>query len=299
MKPTKSQAEALQRRRRRLDRFINLTLRYIVAVALIIFAVIPALWVVAASLNPAKSLAGGTFFPKNPQMINYHQLLTNEFFPYLQWLLNSFKVAGISTAVTVVITCVAGYALSRFRIKGKESFQTAILILNVFPAILAVVALYSMFSQLGLHIPWLGLDSHGALIMIYISFAMGINVLLVKAYIDAIPMEIDESAMVDGATPWQTFRYIILPMITPIVITVAVLTFIATYGDFVIARVLLKSADKLTVMVGIQLFQTDRFDRDFGMISAGAVIAAIPVILMYFPLQRYVISGLTTGSIKG
>jgi arabinogalactan oligomer/maltooligosaccharide transport system permease protein len=88
-------------------------------------------------------------------------------------------------------------------------------------------------------------------------------------------------------------------MILPIVITVGVLTFIATYGDFVIARVLLKSADQLTVMVGINLFQTDRFDRDFGMISAGAVIAAIPVILLYFPLQRYVISGLTTGSIKG
>jgi ABC-type maltose transport system permease subunit len=273
--------------------------RYLIAIALIIFAVVPALWVVAASLNPAKSLAGGTFFPKEPSLINYDELLNNDFFPYVQWLLNSFKVAGISTLVTVVITCVAGYALARFRIRGKQHLQTGILILNVFPAILAVVALYTMFQQTGIYIPWLGLDSHGALIMIYISFAMGINVLLVKAYIDAIPMDLDESALVDGATHWQTFRYIIFPMILPIVITVSVLTFIATYGDFVIARVLLKSADLLTVMVGIQLFQTDRFDRDFGMIAAGAVIAAIPIILMYFPLQRYVISGLTTGSIKG
>jgi ABC-type maltose transport system permease subunit len=274
-------------------------LRYALAIALIVFAVVPALWVVAASLNPAKSLAGGTFFPRNPDLSNYFELLNNEFFPYLTWLTNSFKVAGISTLATIVITCVAGYALSRFRIRGKEYLQTAILILNVFPAILAVVALYSMFQQIGFYIPWLGLDSHGALMMIYISFAMGINVLLVKAYIDSIPMDLDESAMVDGATPWQTFRHIIFPMILPIVITVGVLTFIATYGDFVIARVLLKSADQLTVMVGINLFQTDRFDRDFGMISAGAVIAAIPVILLYFPLQRYVISGLTTGSIKG
>lgn len=273
--------------------------RYAIALGLVIFAVTPALWVVAASFNPAKSLAGGTFFPRNPSFINYGELLNNKFFPYVQWLLNSFKVAGISTAVTILITCLAGYALARFRIKGKRQMQTGILILNVFPAILAVVALYTMFSQFGTYIPWLGLDSHGALIMIYISFAMGINVLLVKAYIDAIPTDLDESALVDGATRWQTFRHIIFPMIMPIVITVGVLTFIATYGDFVIARVLLKSADQLTVMVGINLFQTDRFDRDFGMIAAGAVIAAIPIILLYFPLQRYVISGLTTGSIKG
>jgi ABC-type maltose transport system permease subunit len=291
--------ENTARLRRRVSKFLSFASRYLLAIVLIIFAVTPALWVVAASFNPAKSLAGGTFFPKNPSFINYQQLLSNQFFPYVRWLLNSFKVAGISTSITILITCMAGYALARFRIKAKRQLQLGILILNIFPAILAVVALYSMFQQLGQFIPWLGLDSHGALIMIYISFAMGINVLLVKAYIDAIPMDLDESALVDGATPWQTFRHIIFPMIIPIVITVGVLTFIATYGDFVIARVLLKSADQLTVMVGIQLFQTDRFNRDFGMIAAGAVIAAIPVILLYFPLQKYVISGLTTGSIKG
>ncbi len=285
--------------RRTVLRLLSYAIRYLIAAALILFAVVPAVWVVSASLNPAKSLASGTFFPTNPSFINYDELFNNEFFPYVQWLLNSFKVAGIATIVTVFLTCIAGYALSRFRIKGKQHLQTGILILNVFPAILAVVALYSMFQQLGSHVSWLGLDTHGALIAIYISFAMGVNVLLVKAYIDSIPADLDESALVDGATPWQTFRYVIFPMIVPIVITVGVLTFIATYGDFVIARVLLKSADQLTVMVGINLFQTDRFDRDFGMISAGAVIAAIPIILLYFPLQRYVISGLTTGSIKG
>jgi arabinogalactan oligomer/maltooligosaccharide transport system permease protein len=135
--------------------------------------------------------------------------------------------------------------------------------------------------------------------MIYIAGAMGINVLMVKAYIDTIPLEIDESALVEGATHWQTFRHIIFPMITPIVITVGVLSFIVSYGDFVIARILLKSSDQLTVMVGLMLFRTDRFDQDFGMITAGAVLAAIPIILIYIPLQNYVIRGLTAGSIKG
>jgi arabinogalactan oligomer/maltooligosaccharide transport system permease protein len=156
-----------------------------------------------------------------------------------------------------------------------------------------------MLQQLGDPIPYLGLDTHTALIIIYVSGSMGINVLMVKAYIDSIPAELDESALVDGASHWQTFTNIILPIMTPIVITIAVLTFIAAYGDFVIARVLLKSADQLTVMVGLMLFQTDRFDQDFGVITAGAVMAAIPVIAIYIPLQKFVIDGLTAGSVKG
>jgi ABC-type maltose transport system permease subunit len=279
--------------------WISLVIRYIIAVLLILFAVIPALWVVSASLNPAKSLIGGTFFPENPGMVNYQELLTNEFFPYVTWLTNSLKIASITTVLTVFITCLAGYTLSRFRFRGRRQLMLAILILNVFPAILAMVAIFSMLQQLGLYIPWLGLDTHLGLIVIYVSGSMGINVLLVKAYIDSIPQELDESALVDGASHWQTFRHIILPIMTPIVITIGVLTFIATYGDFIIARVLLKSSDQLTVMVGLQLFQTDRFDRDFGMITAGAVLAAIPIILIYIPLQKYVIDGLTAGSVKG
>lgn len=283
----------------RFRRRISMGIRYIIAAILIVFAVAPALWVISASLNPAKSLVGGTIWPKNPGFTNYVQLLYNDFFPYEQWLLNSFKIATISTLIIVAITCVTGYALSRFRFRGHEYMMTAILILNVFPAILAMVALFSMMQQIGLYIPWLGLDTHGGLIMIYIAGAMGINVLMVKAYIDTIPLEIDESALVEGATHWQTFRHIIFPMIRPIVITVAVLSFIATYGDFIIARILLRSSENLTVMVGLMLFRTDRFDQDFGMITAGAVLAAIPIILIYIPLQNYVIGGLTAGSVKG
>lgn len=280
-------------------KLLSFAARYAVAIILILFAVLPALWVVSASLNPAKSLISGTFFPENPGLTNYQELMSNTFFPYPKWLLNSIKVASITTVITVFLTCLAGYTLSRFRFKGRRAIMSAILILNVFPSILAMVAIFSMLQQLGLYVAALGLDTHTALICIYVAGSSGINVLLVKAYIDSIPIELDESALVDGATPWQTFRHIILPIMTPIVITIGVLTFIAAYGDFVIARVLLKSSENLTVMVGLQLFQTDRFDRDFGMITAGAVLAAIPIILIYIPLQKYVIDGLTAGSVKG
>ncbi|MBL8130863.1 MAG: sugar ABC transporter permease [Anaerolineae bacterium] len=290
----------VRRAQSRLPRkVLGMFIRYLIAVILILFAVIPALWIISASLNPAKSLIGGTFFPQNPGFINYEQLLSNPFFPYVIWLGNSLKIAIITTALTVFLTSLSGYTLSRFRFTGRRTLMMAILVLNVFPSILGMVAIFSMLQQLGAFIDWLGLDGHAALILIYVTGSSGINVLLVKAYIDTIPLELDESALVDGATPWQTFRHIVLPVMTPIVITIGVLTFIASYGDFVIARVLLKSSENLTVMVGLQLFQTDRFDQDFGMITAGAVIAAIPIILIYIPLQKYVIDGLTAGSVKG
>jgi ABC-type maltose transport system permease subunit len=278
---------------------LSLALRYSLAVILILFAIIPALWVVSTSFDPAKSLGSASFFPQEASLINYEELLNNDFFPYTQWFINSLKIATITTLLTVFITCLAGYTLSRFRFRGRKQLMGAILILNVFPAILAMVAIFSMFQQLGAQVSFLGLDTHGSLILVYVSGAMGINVLMVKAYIDSIPKELDESALVDGASHWQTFTRIILPSMMPIVITVGVLTFISSYGDFVIARVLLKSSDQLTVMVGLMLFQTDRFDQDFGMITAGAVIAAIPIITIYIPLQRFVIDGLTAGSVKG
>jgi ABC-type maltose transport system permease subunit len=282
----------------RFQRTASIGIRYVIAILLVLFAVLPALWVVSSSLNPAKSLVGGTLWPKNPGFTNYVQLLNNEFFPYKQWLLNSLKIAGITSMLTMLITCTTGYALSRFRFEGRRTVMTVILILNIFPSILAIVALFATMQQFGLYFSWLGLDTHGGVIMIYTAGAMGINALMVKSYIDSIPMELDESAMVEGATHWQTFRYIILPMIIPIVITVGVLSFISAYGDFVVARVLLKTADKLTVMVGIMLFRSDRFDQDFGVITAGSVMAAIPIILLYIPLQKYIISGLTAGSVK-
>jgi arabinogalactan oligomer/maltooligosaccharide transport system permease protein len=282
----------------RIQRFFSFGSRYFIALLLILFAVVPTLWVISASFNPAKSLSSAYLIPKDPDLNNYKQLLEDVNFPYLKWFTNSLKIATITSLATVFITCLTGYALSRFRFKGRRTLMSAILIINVFPSILAMVALYTIMQQIGQFVPAFGFDTHGGLILIYISGQMGINALMVKSYIDSIPKELDEAAWVEGASYWQTFRYVILPMITPILITVGLLAFIGSYGDFIIARVLLKSADKLTVMVGLFLFRSDRFDVDFGKITAGAVLAMLPVIMLYFPLQKYVISGMTTGAVK-
>jgi ABC-type maltose transport system permease subunit len=263
------------------------------------FAVLPALWVISASLNPAKSLVGATLIPRNPSLVNYDDLINHPSFPYEMWLWNSIKITVISVALTVAITTVAGYALSRFRFAGKRAFMNGILILNVFPAVLTIIALFGEVQQIGTQIPFFGLDSHWTLIAIYVSFGMGINVLLVKRYIDRLPAELDESALVDGASHGKVFRAIVLPLIVPIIVTISILQFFAIYGDFIIARVILRSTDNLTVMVGLQLFQTMRFEQDWGVITAGAVLATLPVLLLYIPVQKYVISGLTSGAVKG
>jgi arabinogalactan oligomer/maltooligosaccharide transport system permease protein len=273
--------------------------RYPLAMLMIAFAVIPALWVISASLNPAKSLIGTSLIPDNPSLVNYDDLVNHPSFPYETWLWNSIKITVISVALTVAVTTLAGYALSRFRFAGKRSLMNGILILNVFPAVLSIIALFGMMQQIGTQIPWFGLDSHWSLIAVYVSFGMGINVLLVKRYIDRVPVELDESALVDGASHGKVFRAIVLPLIVPIIVTVSVLQFFAIYGDFIIARVLLRSTDNLTVMVGLQLFQTMRFEQDWGVITAGAVLATLPVLLLYIPVQKYVISGLTSGAVKG
>lgn len=276
----------------------SMTLRYIVAVLLVIFAVIPFFWVVATSLNPAKSLLGAHLIPERVTLGNYTDLLNSKSFAFGLWMVNSFKVSFISVFFIVLITCVSAYALSRFRFTGKRQIMLAIMILNVFPGILAMIALYTMMQQLGTFIPFLGLNTHGGLIFIYVAGSMSINTLMVKSYIDTIAVELDESAMMEGATHWQTFWQIIFPVITPIVVTVGILAFMSTYGDFIIANLLLKGNDKITVMAGIYQFTQQRFDTNWGIVTAGTVIAALPVVALFFMTQKHILGGLTSGAVK-
>ncbi|HEX2619805.1 MAG TPA: sugar ABC transporter permease [Phototrophicaceae bacterium] len=279
-------------------RLLGYAVRYLIAALLIVFAFIPVVWVVSASFNTSGSLVSIEIIPAHAGIDNYRGLLENNYYPYTTWLFNSFKIAGISTFLSVLSTAVAAYALSRFRFYGRQQLMRAILIVNVFPGILSMIALYSIMQQLGNHISFLGLDSHASLILIYTSGAMSINVFLVKGYMDSIPIDIDESALVDGATHGQIFRQITLPLAKPILVTISVLTFMAIYGDFILPRVLLQSADQLTVMVGLYLFQSADYAQNWGVFTAGAIVAALPVLVIYLLLQNYIIGGLTAGAVK-
>ncbi|MDR0455097.1 MAG: ABC transporter permease subunit [Treponema sp.] len=281
-----------------VNKQIVTTLKYIVALALMIFAVIPFFWIVATSFNPARSLLGANLIPSALTVNNYFDLLSNTNLFFGKWMLNSFKVSAISVIIIVMLTCTSAYALSRFRFAGKRGVMMGIMILNIFPGILAMIAIFVMMQQIGNYFPMIGLNTHGGLICVYVAGAMSINVLMVKSYIDTISCELDESALIEGATYWQIFWKIIFPVIKPMVITVAILAFMSTYGDFVIANLLLKGNDRVTVMVGIYQFTQQRFDTNWGIVTAGTVMAAIPVVVLFFASQKYIIGGVMMGAIK-
>lgn len=274
------------------------TIRYAIAAVLVVFAVLPFFWVLMTSFNEAKSLLGATLIPAHMSLTNYQELLSSTTLNFSRWLFNSFTISSISVLLIVGITCLSAYALSRFRFKGKRGIMMAIMILNVFPGILAMIAIYTLMQQIGTYLPFLGLNSHGGLILIYVAGAMSINTLMVKAYIDTVPIELDESAMLEGASSWYTFWKIVFPIIKPMVITVGILAFMGTYGDFIIANLLLKGNDNITVMVGIYQFTQQRFDTDWGVVMAGTILAALPVVVLFFMAQKHILAGITAGAVK-
>ena len=282
-----------------LRRKISIGLRLIVAVILIIFSIFPILWVISASFNPTGSLATQQLIPRNPGLGNYRELLTSGEFPFWVWFGNSIKIASITSLGSLAITTIAAYAFSRFRFRGRLTMLKGIFLIQVFPTLLALVAVFLMISQIGDVLPFMGLNTHTSLILVYLGGAMGTNIWLMKGYLDTVPRDIDESAMVEGATNWQIFVRLILPLLRPILIVIAIINYIGTYGEFILARVLLSSNDKYTLMVGLQIFSGAQFDQRWGVFAAGALIGGLPIMIIYLILQDQIIGGLTTGAVKG
>lgn len=282
-----------------LQRRIGIGLRLFVAVFLIIFSIFPILWVISASINPTGSLATQKLIPENPGWGNYQTLLESGEFPFWTWFGNSVKIALITDVLSLSITTIAAYAFSRFRFRGRQTMLKAILLIQVFPALLALVATFLMISQIGDVFPFLGLNTHASLILVYLGGAMGINIWLMKGFLDTIPRDIDESARVEGATDWQIFTRLILPLLRPILVVIAILNYIGTYGEFVLARVLLKSNEQYTLMVGLQVFAGAQFNQRWGVFAAGALIGALPIMIIYLALQDQIMGGLTQGAVKG
>lgn len=296
-----SSASRIQRLRtsKKAQHQFSVGVRLIVAVFLIIFSVFPVLWVISASLNPTGTLATQTLIPGNPGFGNYATLLTSDVFPFWPWFWNSIKIASITSVLSLSITTIAAYAFSRFRFRGRQAMLKGILLINVFPNLLALVATFLMISQLGDIFPFLGLDQHASLILVYLGGAMGVNIWLMKGFLDTIPRDIDESAMVEGASNWQIFTQLILPLLRPILIVIVILNYISTYGEFVLARVLLRSNESYTLMVGLQIFAGAQFTQRWGVFAAGALMGALPIMIIYLALQDQIVGGLTQGAVKG
>lgn len=274
-------------------------LRWFVALFLMFFAIFPVLWVLSASLNPSNTLASAKLIPDNVGLDNYRFLFESPEFPLRTWLWNSIKISTITTVLSVSITTLAAYAFSRLRFTGRQTMLKGILLIQVFPGLLAMIAIFTLVTQFGSIIPVLGLDTHAGLIMVYLGGAMGVNIWLMKGFFDTIPRAIDESAMVDGATHWQIFSQLLLPLMRPILVVIGILSFIGTYGDFILARILLKSTDQYPLMVGLFIFTSGEFSQKWGPFAAGALIGALPIMLVYLILQDQIVGGLTQGAVKG
>jgi arabinogalactan oligomer/maltooligosaccharide transport system permease protein len=296
-----SSKSSIQRLRTSIStqRKFSIAIRLVVAVILIVFSVFPIIWMISASFNQTGNLSTQTLIPKNAGFDNYSKLLNSTEFPFWTWFWNSIKIASITSVLSLSITTIAAYAFSRFRFRGRVTMLKGILLINVFPALLALVATFLMISQLGDVIPPLGLNTHASLILVYLGGAMGINIWLMKGYYDTIPHDIDESAMVEGATDWQIFTKLILPLLRPILIVIAIINYIGTYGEFVLARVLLKGNEQYTLMVGLQVFAGAQFEHRWGVFAAGALMGALPIMIIYLILQDQIVGGLTTGAVKG
>jgi arabinogalactan oligomer / maltooligosaccharide transport system permease protein len=278
---------------------VEVSLRLLVAVIAIAFALFPVIWIMSASLNPANSLIGQGLIPRNPSLANYERLLTDPNNPFLRWLWNSIKVAGTTAVLSVLLTTMGAFTFSRFRFRGRRPLFLSILLILVFPNMLAIVAVFILIHQLGQYVPFFGLNSHGGLILVYLGGVLGFNMFLIKGYFDSIPRDLDEAALIDGAGYGQIFWQVLFPLIRPIAAIVGVLVFIGTYSDFIMARVLLSSTDQFTLAVGLSLFISGQFTEQWGVFAAGALIGAVPIVLVFVFLQNYLVSGLVTGATKG
>ena len=288
----------------RVRRIILRILRVIGILGMLTFALFPILWVISASFNPGGSMASQSLIPQNVDSVsdlftNYNNLLNDPQVPFWRWVGNSLLIAGTTAFFVVMISSLSAYAFSRFRFRYRRNTLLGIFLVQVFPNTLAMVAIYLMLMQLGRHIPAFGLNTYGGLILVYLGGGLALNIWLMKGFFDTVPREIDESAMVDGATSSQIYWKLIFPLARPILAVVGLLVFAGTLNDFLLARVVITDRQNWTLMVGLYSFVEGNFSDQWGVFAAGALFSALPVVILYLFLQRYIVGGLTSGAVKG
>ncbi|KAE9527622.1 MULTISPECIES: maltose ABC transporter permease MalG [Testudinibacter] len=272
--------------------------------ALILF---PLLMVIGISLRPG-NLAIGDLIPQQISWEHWQLALGMEVtnadgsiskppFPVLLWLWNSVKIASISAVGIVALSTTCAYAFARMKFKGKKTILQGMLIFQMFPAVLSLVALYALFDRLGIYVPFLGLNTHGGVIFAYLG-GIALHVWTIKGYFETIDGSLEEAAALDGATPWQAFRLVLLPLSVPILAVVFILSFIAAITEFPVASLLLRDVNSYTLAVGMQqyLYPQNYLWGDF---AAAAVLSAIPITIVFLLAQRWLVGGLTAGGVKG
>lgn len=272
---------------------LELTVIYAIIALMFVVIFYPLLWAFGLSLNPGTSLYGAKMIPENWSFVHYQWLFFDPRSNYLTWYKNTLIVAFATSLASTFFVSLVAYAFSRYRFVGRKNGLYAFLLLQMFPGLMAMVALYIILNIIGL------LDNLLGLILIYVGGSIPMNAFLVKGYFDTIPRELDESAKIDGAGHFRIFFQIMLPLAKPILAVVALFNFMAPFMDFILPRIILRSPENFTLALGLFNFVNDQFANNFTRFAAGAMLVAIPIALIFLMLQRYLISGLTSGATKG
>lgn len=272
--------------------------RHLVGIAAMIFAAIPILYVISASLNPLGTVSSTSVIPTQFSLVHFETLLSGARGSFLQWVLNTVIVCAVVSFTQIFLSLLASYAFSRMRFKGRRGGLLALLLVMMFPAILSMIAVYTMIADLGQAIPFLGLNSLPGYIIVMLGGSLG-QVWLIKGFFDTVPKELDEAAIIDGASHWQVFWRILVPTLTPILATTFVLSLVGVMSDFLLGSIFLTDDSKKTLAVGLYgMLQGDR-SNNLGIFAAGAVMTMVPVIALYQFLQKYIVGGSTAGAVKG
>jgi arabinogalactan oligomer/maltooligosaccharide transport system permease protein len=283
--------------------------RHLVGIFASVVALFPVWFVVSAALNRDSSVSGTTLLPHHPTIANFTNILHNTVpdqgsqgvvdSQFLRWFGNTLLIAIATAIFTVILGALTAYAFSRFRFKGRRFGMMGLLLIQMFPQLLLVVALYLIVLNVGSIFGVIGLNTYTGLIVVYLGGALGVNAWLLKGFFDTIPVELDESARVDGATAAQIFWGVVLPLAAPILIVVGLISFVSTLNEFVIASAMMKTTPHLTLAVGMNGFIDQQYGQRWGPFAAGAVLAAIPAAVLFMSLQKWMVEGLTSGSVKG
>ena len=256
----------------------------------IVMVMFPVLWIVMSSFSVGDSFFLSSLFPEKLSIEHYVALFKET--DFLVWVGNSLKFCFIVAVIQLAMTSLAAYAFARLRFTGRKYGLMALLVLQVFPNSMAVAGYYILIYRFGL------VDSSIALIFA-LAGGNAFNIWLLKSYIDGLPVELDEAAMIDGASSFQVFYKIVLPLAAPQLAVIFLFSFIATYSEYVITSIFLQTPGKMTLALGLQSFISDQFAAHWTLFSAAAVISSLPIMIVFMCLQRFIQNGLVAGGVKG
>lgn len=273
-----------------IKEIITTILLYAQLVFMLVLVLVPVIFIVSSAFSNVTHMRQAGLLPNNPSLTPFIRLFNETNFTL--WYKNTMFIAIMSTIFTVILTSAMGFIFGRLRFKGKRITLISMMVMQMFPGFMGMIALYVLFLELGM------LDNHWALIFLYAAGSIPGTTWLIKGYLSGIPMELDESAMLDGANKLQIFIKIVFPLMRPIVAFVAYGAFMGPWMDFMLPRMLLRTNENLTIGVG--LFDLISGDvQQFTMFAAGSLLVAVPMVIGFYIFQRHIIEGITAGANKG